>query len=729
MANTPAFDLDAFGNTPMNCMTLIAGKAASATGHVLVGHNEDDGGHVVVRHGWVPPRDWEKGAIMPAEEGCALLPQVAHTLGYYWVEYRKDVMGLSNADGFVNERGVVIVSNSMGTSREGMENADCVKDGGIAFNLRRALAERAQTARDGARILMELIDEWGYAPSGRAYTIADRDEAFMFQLARGHHYMGARVPDDAIAVMPNHFNLHGLTDYPEQFYPADVVTYAIARGWYTPAKNGDFSDFDFARAYQAEDEFFGPRNVMRQKNGLRIALDRPWSVEKEGMPFCVRANRPVTAQMMADILSSHYEGTRDCCAHFGPGLSPHDASSIRYICTGTTLESDLFILRDEPELTTVMSSFGRPCQLPYIALHPLLAQPKALDPMADAGARMDAHLCPEDGASCWRDTPWWRMRAFETQAELLFSDVSGGLRALMERYKDDKQAQAFLTWHLLDGFRGTVFRQTMFAEFELAVNQMTERGEGLTADALCEKYRQLNADYFGPDIVVDDEISLEWARIPHFYYNYYVYQYSTGYAAAIAADETLFSCRQAAAALFDAEAEQVVFTMNATHGLNIAISSLLGPGRRAVISGFEHNAVTRPLAALGAEVTPVGGALFQPSDFLTRLEAALRQPCDAVICTHVSNVFGYRLPVEEVAALCRARQVPLVIDAAQSAGCLPISLQKTGAAFIAMPGHKRLCRSRRAWGRVLKSNCILCQKLQFQRKRCIPAGSGVADLG
>ena len=202
-----------------------------------------------------------------------------------------------------------------------------------------------------------------------------------------------------------------------------------------------------------------------------------------------------------------------------------------------------------------------------------------------------------------------------------------------------------------------------------------------------------------------------------------------GYAAAMAADETLFSCRQAAAALFDAEAEQVVFTMNATHGLNIAISSLLGPGRRAVISGFEHNAVTRPLAALGAEVTPVGGALFQPSDFLTRLEAALRQPCDAVICTHVSNVFGYRLPVEEVAALCRARRVPLVIDAAQSAGCLPISLQKTGAAFIAMPGLKRLCRSRRAWGRVLKSNCILCQKLQFQRKRCIPAGPGVADLG
>lgn len=87
------------------------------------------------------------------------------------------------------------------------------------------------------------------------------------------------------------------------------------------------------------------------------------------MPFCVRANRRHRADD-GRYLSSHYEGTRDCCAHFGPGLSPHDASSIRYICTGTTLESDLFILRDKPELTTVMSSFGRPCQLPYIGAAP-----------------------------------------------------------------------------------------------------------------------------------------------------------------------------------------------------------------------------------------------------------------------------------------------------------------------------------------------------------------------
>lgn len=98
----------------------------------------------------------------------------------------------------------------------------------------------------------------------------------------------------------------------------------------------------------------------------------------------------------------------------------------------------------------------------------------------------------------------------------------------------DKAKRAYLINYFLEQFRTTLYRQTMFAEFELKINEITQRGEGITADACCDIYRQLNVDYFGPDIVVDDEIALEWARIPHFYYNYYVYQYATGYAAAIA---------------------------------------------------------------------------------------------------------------------------------------------------------------------------------------------------
>ena len=98
----------------------------------------------------------------------------------------------------------------------------------------------------------------------------------------------------------------------------------------------------------------------------------------------------------------------------------------------------------------------------------------------------------------------------------------------------DKQERAYLINHFLEQFKGTLYRQTMFAEFELNIGRMVESGKTLTADDLCAEYRRLNELYFGPDMVVDDEIAVEWARIPHFYYNYYVFQYATGYSAAIA---------------------------------------------------------------------------------------------------------------------------------------------------------------------------------------------------
>ena len=98
----------------------------------------------------------------------------------------------------------------------------------------------------------------------------------------------------------------------------------------------------------------------------------------------------------------------------------------------------------------------------------------------------------------------------------------------------DKKERAYLINHFLEQFKGTLYRQTMFAEFELNIGKMVAEGQTLTADVLCAEYRRLNELYFGPDMVVDDQIALEWARIPHFYYNYYVFQYATGYSAAIA---------------------------------------------------------------------------------------------------------------------------------------------------------------------------------------------------
>lgn len=117
--------------------------------------------------------------------------------------------------------------------------------------------------------------------------------------------------------------------------------------------------------------------------------------------------------------------------------------------------------------------------------------------------------------------------------------------ALLNQYllkkETDPKKKLFILNHYLEQFRGTVYRQTMFAEFEKLIYEMSEAGEALTADVLSEKYVELNKKYYGPEVVIDDKIALEWARIPHFYYNFYVYQYATGFSAAIALSQRILN--------------------------------------------------------------------------------------------------------------------------------------------------------------------------------------------
>ncbi len=163
-----------------------------------------------------------------------------------------------------------------------------------------------------------------------------------------------------------------------------------------------------------------------------------------------------------------------------------------------------------------------------------------------------------------------------------------------------------------------------------------------------------------------------------------------GHVPAMNGARTVLQTRLQAAKLFDCEPEQVTFTSNCTHGLNIAIHSLVKPGSRVAVTGFEHNAVTRPLFARGCETVVAGRRLFDWPDTLSRFEDALKQGVSAAVFTHCSNVFGYILPVDEMAYLCKKYAVPFIIDGAQSAGILSISLKNLGADFIAMPGHKGL---------------------------------------
>lgn len=116
---------------------------------------------------------------------------------------------------------------------------------------------------------------------------------------------------------------------------------------------------------------------------------------------------------------------------------------------------------------------------------------------------------------------------------------------MLERTTDKKE-RAVLINHFLEQFKGTIFRQAMFAEFELEIGKAVSEGKTLTADFLNTLYKKLNEDYFGPEMVVDEHIAVEWARIPHFYYNFYVFQYATGYSAAIALSRRILDEGEAA---------------------------------------------------------------------------------------------------------------------------------------------------------------------------------------
>ena len=165
-----------------------------------------------------------------------------------------------------------------------------------------------------------------------------------------------------------------------------------------------------------------------------------------------------------------------------------------------------------------------------------------------------------------------------------------------------------------------------------------------------------------------------------------------GHEASIRAAGTAYRCREAAAKLFHVEEpDHIVFTHNATHGLNLAIKSLVEEGDRVLISAYEHNSVVRPIQAAGAELIVAPSAPFAVEETLWAFEENIRAGgIDLVVCNHVSNVFGFILPVERIGAICREWGLPFVVDASQSAGVLEVNAKTLGAAFIAMPGHKGL---------------------------------------
>ena len=353
-----------------SCSTVIIGKNASTTGKVIMGHNEDDTDCVVQAH-LVPRIKHAPGEMITFEDGRAIIPQVRETLAYYWSEVKCDG-GISFADGYVNECGVAIVSNACRPSKDATGvKTDNREAYGLGYALRRLAAERAHTAREGVQVMAKLVEEFGYF-SSRTYHIADADEAWTVSVPKGHRLVARRVQDDEVYYIPNHYIIHEVDmNDPDNYYASpDLITFAVEQGWYTPAKEGDYSDFDFAKAYQDNYDVMPQANINRASIAWKLLAD----LEPEGQDLkitALKAPRKYSPEDVKKVLRSHGEGMWVDRTE-GGNANPHKGfDDLLCVCNNMTVESTVFVFNDDINLLRMYKANPKPCLSPYVPWYPV----------------------------------------------------------------------------------------------------------------------------------------------------------------------------------------------------------------------------------------------------------------------------------------------------------------------------------------------------------------------
>lgn len=355
----PAVVSSGGGSGAEGCYAIIVGKEASVDGSVILAHNEDDGPPQVVNHHKVPRMNHPPGAEVTLING-GKLDQVEQTWSYLWSE----MPGLLFSDSYLNEWGVCITSDAC----RSREDKPVLTDGGISYMLRRLVAERARSAREGVHIAATLVERFGYDGSGRTYSICDPDEGWLFCVVNGKHWLASRVPDDQVACIANTYSVRqvNLGDTMNCLASDDIVEYAIQRGWYDPDVDGPF---DFAAAYADPETASDIRNYARQWSGLRLISADPIELSTN-LPTTVTPKQRMDVAMVMEILRDHYEGTELDVVDSASG-NPHDAG-VWTICNTVTQTSFVAQLRRDMPLETGLCwwiCLGSPCQSVYVPFH------------------------------------------------------------------------------------------------------------------------------------------------------------------------------------------------------------------------------------------------------------------------------------------------------------------------------------------------------------------------
>ena len=284
------------------CFAVIVGRGASADGSVLVGHNEENGGRRVLNFRRVGRRQFDPGSVVPLQRG-GRLEQVPQTWAFLWSENP----GLEFSDGYLNEWGVAVVSDACPTREDHYDtlvDRGEIRQGGIGYMLRRLVAERARSAREGVLLAGGLVERFGYVHSGRTYVIADPSEAWLLSVVCGRRWVAQRVPDDAVVVLPNVYVIGRVDlDDPGRFLASpDLIDYAADRGWFDPASG---EPFNFRLVYQTPDR---TAPDVRQWRGQQLVTGVPtkWPPERP-LPMAVRPAEKMTVAGVAAILRNRTE--------------------------------------------------------------------------------------------------------------------------------------------------------------------------------------------------------------------------------------------------------------------------------------------------------------------------------------------------------------------------------------------------------------------------------------
>ena len=280
------------------CYTVVVGRDVSVDGSVLVGHNEQNVGDRFINFRKVPRLKYDDSAVVNLRAG-GHIAQVKETHAFLWSENP----GIPFSDSYMNEYGVVVVTDGCpdrGEDPDKLESQGQLRDGGIGYMLRRLVAERAKTARQGVQIAGSLIDEVGYC-SSRTLVIADSREGWVLSMTRGKQWVAQRVPDDKVVVVPNVYIIKriDLSDKDNFVASENLVDYAVEKEWWPTGKK----PFVFSKAYsQPREVLMDPRQWRGQcmVTGKRV----PHEPDRQ-LPFAVKPAKKLTVKDVVGILRNH----------------------------------------------------------------------------------------------------------------------------------------------------------------------------------------------------------------------------------------------------------------------------------------------------------------------------------------------------------------------------------------------------------------------------------------